>query len=76
MRASLRNAPVQVTGNGILAVMEVFLKGAHSQAQKEITAFIEAVSPPSPRVSKRARSGSTKRVAGALRELEKYEEGL
>jgi len=76
MRASIRNAPVQVTGNGILAVMEVFLKGAHSQAQKDITAFFEAVARHETQKNKKQPSGVPKRVSGALKALEKYEEGL
>jgi uncharacterized protein YdiU (UPF0061 family) len=76
MRSSIRNAPVQVTGNGILAVMEVFLKGARSQAQQDITAFFAAIARSEPPKEESAGRAVPKRVSGALKELEKYEEGL
>jgi uncharacterized protein YdiU (UPF0061 family) len=72
MRASVRNAPIPVTGNGVLGVMEVLLKAPRAQVQGAISELLahfgrnpEAVNPRrSPLVDR------------ALRELEKYREGL
>ena len=72
MRASARNSPLAVTGNGVLGAMEVLLKAPRAQAQEAISKLLSHFGngPDRPSLT------PNPVVDRALRELEKYREGL
>ena len=76
MRASARNPVVPVTGNGILAVMEFLLKLPRMRAQSGLTELISHLAPHSERAGTTRAAPLSPAVANAIRELEKYQEGL